>query len=312
MAQLVTEWVNVADNISIIARELEGLVHTPNGTKEIADPFAMPMTGVGSPGSTVGLLDGAINLAFTAIEKRLARPEPTVAGYIVALVGAYHTSVDTPRNLRRAASRFNDMGRPEVAAYLEERAREETGHDRLALKDLRALGVPGERLVANYIPDGIKPLCKRFDDLCAEDYPIGSIGYSYSLERIAALKQEADIARVRALCPDGIDTTRFLRSHSSLGSEASHVAETIEFVSPFLRMTASRSYRRRMNCHCSWRRDTITSSSNPRPRCSKRFGRRSEKRSRMVVVQPPRPLKGTWLDLWRERLAQSSSQSGMV
>jgi hypothetical protein len=33
-----------------------------------------------------------------------------------------------PRNLRRAASRFNELGRPEVAAYLEERAREETGH----------------------------------------------------------------------------------------------------------------------------------------------------------------------------------------
>jgi hypothetical protein len=188
------------------------------------------MTGAGAAGSTVGLLDGAINLGFTGIEKRLARPNPTVAGYIVALVGAYHTSVDTPRNLRRAAGRFNELGRPEVAAYLEERAREETGHDRLALKDLRALGVPGERLVANFIPEGIKPLCKRFDDLCAEDYPIGCIGYSYCLERIAALKQEPDIARVRALCPDGIDATRFLRSHSSLGSEASHVAETIEFV----------------------------------------------------------------------------------
>ena len=231
MAQLVTEWVNVTDDISIIARESgEVWFHTPSGTKEIADPFAMPMTGEGSAGSTVGLLDGAINLGFVGIEKRLARPEPTVAAYIVALVGAYHTSVDTPRNLRRAASRFSELGRPEVAAYLEERAREETGHDRLALKDLRALGVPGERLVANYIPDGIKPLCKRFDDLCAEDYPIGSIGYSYCLERIAALKQDADIARVRALCPEGVDATRFLRSHSSLGSEASHVAETIEFV----------------------------------------------------------------------------------
>ena len=193
-------------------------------------PSGMKLATSRSPGSTVGLLDGAINLGFVAIEKRLARPEPTVAAYIVALVGAYHTSVDTPRNLRRAASRFSELGRPEVAAYLEERAREETGHDRLALKDLRALGVPGERLVANYIPEGIKPLCKRFDDLCAEEYPIGSIGYSYCLERIAALKQEADIARVRTLCPEGVDATRFLRSHSSLGSEASHVAETIEFV----------------------------------------------------------------------------------
>ena len=62
------------------------------------------------------------------------------------------------------------------------------------------------------------------------DYPIGSIGFSYCLERTAALKQQSDIDRVQALCPPGVDTTRFLRSHSALGSEASHVDETIEFV----------------------------------------------------------------------------------
>jgi hypothetical protein len=231
MARLVTEWVNVTGDISIIARESgEVWFHTASGTKQDGDPFATPMTGAGAVGSTVGLLDGAINLAFAGIEKRLARPEPTIAGYIVALAGAYHTSVDTPRNLLRAAKRFEELGRPEVAAYLEERAREETGHDRLALKDLRALGVPGERLVANFVPEGIRPLCKRFDDLCIEDYPIGCIGYSYCLERIAALKQKSDIERVQALCPDGVDATRFLRSHSSLGSEASHVEETITFV----------------------------------------------------------------------------------
>jgi hypothetical protein len=231
MARLVTEWVKVTCDISIIACESgEVWFHTADDAKDKVDPFATPMTGAGAAGSTVGLLDGAVNLGFAGIEKRLARPDPTVAGYIVALVGAYHTSVHTPRNLRRAASCFNELGRPEVAAYLEVRAREETGHDRLALKDLRALGVPGERLVANFIPEGIKPLCKRFDDLCAEDYPIGCIGYSYCLERIAALKQKTDIEKVQALCPDGVDATRFLRSHSSLGSEASHVDETIEFV----------------------------------------------------------------------------------
>jgi pyrroloquinoline quinone (PQQ) biosynthesis protein C len=231
MAQPVTEWVNVTGDTSIIARESgEVWFHTRKDTKADLDPFAAPMTGASSSGSAVGLLDGAINLGFTGIEKRLARPEPTLAGYIVALVGAYHTSVHTPRNLRRAAKRFEELGRPEVAAYLELRAREETGHDRLALKDLRALGVPGERLVASFMPEGIEPLCKRFDDLCTEEYPIGCIGYSYCLERIAALKQDSDIEKVQALCPDGIDATRFLRSHSSLGSEASHVAETIEFV----------------------------------------------------------------------------------
>ncbi len=231
MARPVVEWVNVTDDIAIIARESgEVWFHNRSGTNAHPDPFARPMEGAGSPGSTVGLLDGAINLAFSRIESRLARPEPTLAGYIVALVGAYHTSVDTPRNLGRAASRFEALGRPEVASYLEARAREETGHDRLALKDLRALGVPGERLVANFIPEGIKPLCKRFDELCAEDYPIGSAGYSYCLERIAALKEKSDIESVQVLWPDGVDATRFLRSHSSLGSEAAHVDETIEFV----------------------------------------------------------------------------------
>jgi len=231
MARLLTEWVNVTGNIAIVARESgEVWFHTLSGTKEAADPFATPMTGAGAKGSTIGLLDGAINLGFAGIERRLARPDLTLAGYVVALVGAYHTSVDTARNLQRAAKRFEELGRPEIAAYLEVRAREETGHDRLALKDLRALGVPGERLVANFIPEGIKPLCKRFDDLCVEDYPIGCVGYSYCLERIAALKQKTDIEKVQALCPDGVDATRFLRSHSCLGSEVSHVEETIEFV----------------------------------------------------------------------------------
>jgi hypothetical protein len=231
MARPVTEWVKVTGDISIVAHESgEVWFHTPSGAKDEIDPFAPSMTGAGATGSTIGLLDGAINLGFARIEKRLARPELTLAGYIVALVGAYHTSVDTPRNLRRAAARFKELGRPEVSAYLEVRAREETGHDRLALKDLRALGVPAERLVANFIPEGIKPLCKRFDDLCVQDYPIGCIGYSYCLERIAALKQKSDIEKVQALCPDGMDATRFLRSHSCLGSEAAHVTETIEFV----------------------------------------------------------------------------------
>jgi hypothetical protein len=231
MEQPVMEWVNVAGDILIIARESGDVwFHTRSSANGQVDPFATPMTGAGTTGSTIRLLDGAINLGFAGIEKCLARREPTLPAYIVALLGAYHTSVDTPRNLRRAASRFEELERPEVAAYLEDRAREETGHDRLALKDLHALGVPAERLVANFIPEGIKPLCKRFDDLCLQDYPISCIGYSYCLERIAALKQKSDIEKVKALCPDGVDATRFLRSHSCLGSEVVHVEETIAFV----------------------------------------------------------------------------------
>jgi hypothetical protein len=95
MVQPTTEWVRLTSNISIIARDSgEVWFYTLNGMDEASNPFATPMTGMGTPSSTVRLLDGAINLGFSGIEKRLARPEPTIAGYIVALAGAYHTSVD--------------------------------------------------------------------------------------------------------------------------------------------------------------------------------------------------------------------------
>ncbi|MGE5145376.1 MAG: hypothetical protein ACM3N5_01435 [Candidatus Eiseniibacteriota bacterium] len=231
MTRSMTEWVTVADGMTIIARESgEVWFHRPGVADADMDPFVKRMTGAGAVSSTVGLLDGAIHLGFASSDREPPRGDATLIGYVLALVGAYHTSVNTPRNLRRAARRFARLGRPEVAAYLEKRAREETGHDRLALKDLNALGLPGARIVANLMPEGIAPLCDRFDALCLDDYPIGSIGYSYCLERIAALKQKEDIDRVAALCPPDVDATRFLRSHSCLGSEVAHVEDTIEFV----------------------------------------------------------------------------------
>ena len=284
MAKLTTEWVNVTDGVTIIARESgEVWFHNANSKTENVDPFAAPMSGIGTEASTVGLLDGAINLGFSGIEQRLAPPEPTLIGYVVALIGAYHTSVDTPRNLR-AAERFEQLGRPEIADYLEIRAREETGHDRLALKDLDALGVPGERLVANFIPEGIRPLCDRFDELCRQDYPIGSIGYSYCLERIAALKQSSDIAKVQTLCPAGVDATRFLRSHSALGSEVSHVKETIEFVAALpandRTSVVQETYRSALLMAEGYNHELL----RPTRSFLRSFAMRSEKNSRLAVL----------------------------
>jgi Iron-containing redox enzyme len=231
MVHPVTEWVRVAGETAIIARESgEVWFHALDGQEAEAAAFAERMTGGGTLVSTTGLLDGAISLAFEQTDSQPVAQSPNLLRYIYALAGAYHTAKDTPRNLLWAAERFEDIGRPEVTAYLEMRAREETGHERLALKDLRALGLPAERIVANLVPIGIKPLCDLFERLCFKDYPIECIGFSYCSERIAALKPKAEVDAVQSLFPDGVDATRFLRSHSSLGSEVSHVEETIEFV----------------------------------------------------------------------------------
>jgi hypothetical protein len=222
MRQSVKEWVRVGETTIVALDSGEVLF---NG-REIE-----PMTGAGTLVTTTGLLDGAISLAFEQTESpAVAAQSPNLLRYIYSLVGAYHTAKDTPRNLLWAGEYFKDIGRPEVTAYLEMRAREETGHERLALKDLRALGLPGERMVANLVPVGIKPLCDLFERLCFKDYPIESIGFSYGSERIAALKPEAEIDALESLFPEGVDAARFLRSHSSLGSEVSHVEETQEFV----------------------------------------------------------------------------------
>jgi pyrroloquinoline quinone (PQQ) biosynthesis protein C len=231
MVHQVTEWVRVAGETAIIARESgEVWFHALDGRDAEGAAFAQCMTGGGTLVSTTGLLDGAISLAFEQTASQPAAQSPNLLSYIYALAGAYHTAKDTPRNLLWAADHFKEIGRPEVTAYLEMRALEETGHERLALKDIRALGLPAERIVANLVPVGIKPLCDLFERFCFKDYPIECIGFSYCSERIAALKPKAEIDAVQSLFPAGVDATRFLRSHSSLGSEVSHVEETIEFV----------------------------------------------------------------------------------
>ena len=75
MTRAAIEWVNVTADVAIIARESgEVWFHSPSGAKGALDPFAAPMTGMGAVGSTIGLLDGAINLGFSRIEKQPCVP----------------------------------------------------------------------------------------------------------------------------------------------------------------------------------------------------------------------------------------------
>jgi hypothetical protein len=232
MTQAVIEWANVTNDTLIIARDAgEVWFRTIYATDNESFPFAKCMTSSGAPGSTVGLLDGAISLGFRPTRDHPGEHAPNLVRYIYSLVGGYYTSKDTPRNLLRAADRFKEIGRMEVAEYLETRAREETGHHRLALKDLSALGLPASQIVANLVPIGVNPVCDLFDYFSYQEYPIDCIGFSYCSERIAAVKSKSEVDAVNSLFPHSVDAARFLRSHSNLGSEVSHVEETVEFVS---------------------------------------------------------------------------------
>ena len=223
----VTEWVVVPGNMVIVARGTGEIWFLELDDRGDVLPFARPMTGKGTRESTAALLNGAVALGFGSVGHS-DNHEPSLPKYVLDLIGAYHNSRRTPGHFLQAAERFRELSRPHIASYLETHAREETGHDRLVLKDLRALGLPAERIVANLVPEGMKTLCDLFDRLCSSNYPIGCIGYSYCFEYTAAMKKRPEVDALEALCR--VDASRFLRTHSGLGSEVTHVEDMIDFI----------------------------------------------------------------------------------
>lgn len=154
----------------------------------------------------------------------------TLPGVIMNLIGSYHTTHATPQLLRVAADRFRILGRPSLVEFLEEKIREESGHDKLALKDLRSLGLPAEQLVEAIRTSMIVELISYFEAAAHAPNPIATVGYSYALERNALFIRKEHIDAVQAVCPPGVDATRCLRVHSGTGADASHVAEMVEFI----------------------------------------------------------------------------------
>jgi hypothetical protein len=227
------EWVRLSNNFVIVAHETgEAWLLNLDDYRACEDflPFNDPMAGPGTRASTGALLDAAVAFGLAGNQGSMTPPELSLPRYVFDLVGAYHNARRTPGHYRQAAERFRNLGRDDLAAYLEQHAREETGHDRLVIKDLRALGLPADCLLAGLVPKGLQPVYDFFDRLCVSDYPIGCIGYSYCFESRAAMREQGEVERLEALCPPGIDASRFLRTHSGLGSEVAHVEDMVDFV----------------------------------------------------------------------------------
>ncbi len=230
MSIQTVEWVALSGDIAVVSRDTGEFWFVDLETCGDMLPFATAMTGAGSRGSTAGLLNGAKSFGLGGDESVLRLCTSSLPKYALDLVASYHNSRRTAGNYRKAARRFRELGREDIAVYLERHAREENGHERLAVRDLNALGLPGEHIVENLFPDGVAALCDLFDNWSASDYPVGCIGYSYFFESSAAKRQKTDIDALQAMCPEGIDGTRFMRAHSSMGSEVDHVDDMIGFI----------------------------------------------------------------------------------
>lgn len=240
MPCLAWEWLRLPDGTVILAAPMQQWV-VPSVR---AGAWAKPMHGPGSVPTTRSLLDGAVMAGWSAGCRRAGLPSSDAtdasSGSATALLGPeswafrlvclYHTTHATPALMAEASTRFARAGRSALAQWAATKAREEQGHDVLALRDLAELGYDAPALVRALVPAGPAALVRYFECAVRQDDPLGCVGYCYALERLALESDAAFIAQVEASLPAGCRATRCLRVHSACGSDRDHVEETVTMV----------------------------------------------------------------------------------
>jgi hypothetical protein len=222
------EWVRIAPDKVVVATANRAWLHRLDPARN-DDPFAQPMVGVGSVATTKRLLDGVIAYAAT-VSSSLRPPALTRTRWVWRLAGAYHSSHHTSRLMEEAAQRFAASGRKSLAQWAAQKAREEAGHDRLALLDIQSMGYEAKAVVQALVPSTMQALVDYFFQSVQATDPIGCVGFFYTAERLGTFQDEEYILDVQALLPPDVHVTRWLRVHSGVGAEVKHVEETVEVV----------------------------------------------------------------------------------
>lgn len=222
------EWLEITPELTLVATATRGYLHVPRGFA--GNPFSEPMRGNGSPETTHWLFEAAFAAAARSFPRASAsaKPEssderPNAANWAYRLTGYYHTTHATRRLLPVIAARFAALGRERLASWAKEKIAEEAGHDTLALRDLTELGYAAPALVRQFIPPRAAAWVALFEQLAAADDPAACVGYAHALERLALLRGPAEVSAIERGLPPGVNATRCLRVHSSLGSDARHV-----------------------------------------------------------------------------------------
>lgn len=176
------------------------------------------------------LLDGAIAYAWSKVKLKRRPPALTPTRWVWRLAGSYHLCRFSAQLMEEAAQRFAASDRNILANWALEKASEERGHDRLALLDIQSMGYQADAVVEALFPPAAEALVNYFIRSVWRPDPITSVGYSYTMERLALGVKEKYIQQVEALLPPGTNATRCVRVHSGVGADAEHVEETLEML----------------------------------------------------------------------------------
>jgi len=202
------------------------------GSSEVA---ALPESAVAAERSTLAAsaVEGAIAAGLAQGGHTPAAEPYTLLRYIRWLAGNYVFAGQTPGLFRRGAERFDATGRRDLAAFALQKAAEESGHAELAYRDLQSLGLPAAEVVRLVAPPSARAFAERFRTYVESSEPIALFGFSYCLERMAVERDHAFIRKVESICPPGSRALRFLKVHSNIGSDSSHVHEQLSVFESF-------------------------------------------------------------------------------
>ena len=225
-ASTVVEWATIAPDKVVVANSQKVWLHS---SLDDVDTSGQEIVG-GNTAITRNLLDGAMAAAKVAIPLGSKPPALTPNRYIWQLAGAYQITHATPTLMTEAGKRFALANRHELSDWIFEKAKEETGHDRLALLDIQSLGYRAEELVQSIIPAASMILVDYFQRSVHDVDPIDCVGYAYALERLAIGAKQEHIDKIENLLPANVRATRCFKVHSSVGSDAEHVEENLEMI----------------------------------------------------------------------------------
>jgi hypothetical protein len=175
-------------------------------------------------------LDGAIVFAWNTVKSNRRPPALTRTRWTWGLAASYHLCHSTSQLMEEAAQIFAASGRQRLAQWAAQKAREERGHDQLALLDLESMGYKASEVVRTFYPPSAKALVDYFTQSVQASDPIRCVGYTYAIERLGLVNKQEFIKKVEALLPPNVNATRCLRVHSSVGAEVKHVEDAVEML----------------------------------------------------------------------------------